>query len=122
MFWDDSIPMIALCATELIPGRGARQVERSVQWRRLPNRLAVLKRLLVWSKTSRSRGSRPRRAGRKFVRRTGIAYTPGPTRHAEAAIRDLLIARGARLFPRDVPLSVRSASTSRGRARRRGAS
>jgi Holliday junction resolvase RusA-like endonuclease len=53
---------------------------------------------IPWPPTSKGRP--------KFVRATGVAYTPAPTRHAEAAIRDLLIARGARLFPRDVPLRV----------------
>lgn len=42
----------------------------------------------------------------KFVRATGNAYMPAETRHAEAAIRDLLIARGAQLYPRETPLAI----------------
>jgi Holliday junction resolvase RusA-like endonuclease len=42
----------------------------------------------------------------KFVRATGNAYTPAETRHAEAAIRDLLIARGAQLYSREVPVAI----------------
>lgn len=35
------------------------------------------------------------------------AYTPAKTAHAEAAIRYLLAANGAQMYPRDIPLSVR---------------
>ncbi len=42
----------------------------------------------------------------RFVRRTGVAYTPAETRNSEAAIRHLLVAEKAVLYDRDVPLAV----------------
>lgn len=49
----------------------------------------------------------PTAKGRPFFLRTkGIAITPPRTRHAEAAIRDLLIEKGAVCYEKDVALSL----------------
>jgi Holliday junction resolvase RusA-like endonuclease len=42
----------------------------------------------------------------KFVRASGVAYTPAPTRHAEGAIKLLLSAQSPKLYEAGVPLSV----------------
>lgn len=48
----------------------------------------------------------PTAKGRPRATRKGIVYTPTKTRHAEAAIRYLLVDKGAHLFERAVPLAV----------------
>lgn len=48
----------------------------------------------------------PTAKGRPRSTRKGIVYTPAKTRHAEAAIRYLLIEKGARPFEREAPLAV----------------
>lgn len=53
---------------------------------------------LQWEPTAKGRP--------KFVRQTGVAYTPAPTRNAEAAIRVLLMSQGAQLYDAGVPLVV----------------